>query len=401
MNNSVVIVGAGQAGLQVAVSLRTGGFQGGIVLIGKEPHLPYQRPPLSKQVLKGEWPAAKCLLRHAAYFAEHAIGLRLATTAARLDAAAGRVWLESGESVAYDQLVICTGSRLNRLHLAGSGLGGVHYLRTIDQALALREALRPGCRLVVAGGGYIGLEVAASARFLGCEVAVVEPLDQLMKRSALPPVAAFLQQRHLAAGVQLHLGRSLTGILGQEKVEGVQLDDGQTLSADLVLKGIGVRPDLRWLEDSGIETGRGVRVDERCRTNVENVWAAGDVCESRHPLLAHHMVLESVQNAVSQGQIAAAGILGKHLSYTETPWFWSDQYDCRLQMAGVPREGDTLVIRASGPNSISVLGIGADGLHAIQCINAPRDYMAARKLIERGENSAALFEPTTNLKDLL
>ena len=401
MNNRVVIVGAGQAGLQVAISLRQGGFQGDIMLLGKEVHLPYQRPPLSKQVLTGEWPADRCLLRHAEFFAGHAIDFRPSTTVVALDTEAMRVVTGQGETFSYQHLAICTGARLNRIELPGSGLPGVHYLRTLDEALALRGMLQAGRRLVVAGGGYIGLEVAASARSLGCEVDVVEPLDQLMKRSALAPVADFLQRRHEAAGVRIHFGRMLTGIHGQDAVSAVRLDDGQTIAADLVLKGIGVRPDLRWLEDSGVATGRGVHVDAQCRTNVENVWAAGDVCETRHPLLAQGMVLESVQNAVSQGQVVAAGILGQDRSYTETPWFWSEQFDCRLQMAGIPREGDTLVIRESGPNSLSVLSIGTGGLHAIQCINTPKDYMAARKLIERGEKSRALFEPTTNLKDLL
>lgn len=401
MQQRIVIVGAGQAGLQVAISLRQLGHAGELLLLGGEPHLPYQRPPLSKQVLKGEWPAEKCLLRHAPFFAEHRIDFRPGTVVVGLDARASAVELENGERTRYDQLAICTGARLNRLQFAGSGLQGVHYLRTLDQALALRAELGPGRRLVVAGGGYIGLEVAASARGAGCQVDVVEALDHVMKRSALAPVADFLLARHQAEGVRFHLGRRLTEIHGRRKVEAVSLDDGQLLPADLVLKGIGVRPDLRWLDGSGIETDRGVLVDIHCRTNVDNVFAAGDACETQHGLLPQRLVLESVQNAVSQGKLVAANMLGREGVYVEVPWFWSEQYDCRFQMAGIPRDDDRLVIRDSGPNSVSVLSIGARGLHAIQCVNAPRDYMAARKLIAAGNNDPALLNPASNLKDLL
>jgi 3-phenylpropionate/trans-cinnamate dioxygenase ferredoxin reductase subunit len=401
LNKQVVIVGAGQAGLQVALSLRQGGHTGSIVMLGSEPHPPYQRPPQSKQLLTGEWPEEKCRLRHGDFFAEHAIDFRPATRVTGLDTGARQLLVEGAQTIGYEQLAICTGSRPNRLNLPGSALPGVHYLRTLDDAVALRHDLQPGQHLVIAGGGYIGLEVAASARKRGCGVNLIEPMGQLMQRSALAPIAAFLHDCHLEAGVRIHLGRSLGAIQGKGRVSSVRLDDGRNLPADVLLIGIGVHPELDWLTGSGIDTGRGVRVDGHCRTNIDHVWAAGDVCETHHPLLPQPMVLESVQNAVSQGKLVAANMLGQAQAYTETPWFWSEQYDCRLQMAGIARSGDELVIRESGPNSISVLSIGADGLNAIQCINAPRDYMAARKLIERREHSAALFQPATNLKDLL
>jgi len=400
---TVVVVGAGQAGLQVAVSLRQQGFDGRLVMYGAEPHLPYQRPPLSKQVLKGEWPPEKCQLHHREFLESHAIELHMSAPAASLDPGRKLLRLDSGREVEYDKLAICTGSRLNRLHFSGSGLAGVHYLRTLDQSLELRSRLTPGSRLVIAGGGYIGLEVAASARSRGCEVTVIEALDHVMQRSALPPIADFLLERQRREGVEFRLGHRLTEILGHERVQAVVLDDGQLIEADVLLKGIGVRPDLRWLEGSGLETGRGLRVDTRCRTSAPDVYGAGDICESRHALFPGWLVLESVQNAVSQGKIAAANILGREVEYDEVPWFWSEQFDCRFQMAGIPQAGDELVIRETGSNSLTVLSLGADRMHAIQCVNAPRDYMAGRKLIALQDQVPCerLRDPKTQLRELL
>lgn len=403
MSHTVVIVGAGQAGLQTAVSLRQGGFDGRVVLLGEESRPPYQRPPLSKQVLKGEWDADRCTLRQPSFLEQHAIDFRPGMRAEALDPARRQLSLEGGRILDYDDLVIATGASLNRISLSGSALGGVHYLRTLEDALALRDALAGQPRLVVAGGGYIGLEVAASARSLGCTVAVVEAQPHIMQRSALPPVADDLLARHRDAGVTFHLGRLLTEIHGARTVQAVSLDDGTLIDADLVLKGLGVRPAIDWLEGSGVATDRGVLVDAACRTNQPNVYAAGDCAETHHPLYDGPLLLESVQNAVTQGKLCAAAILGEDPEYTDVPWFWSEQYDARLQMAGIPQDGDELVLRDAGPNALSVLSVGADRLNAIQCINAPKDYMAARKLIAARDavDSDRLRNPETQLKDLL
>lgn len=404
MIERVVILGAGQAGAQVAISLRQGGYSGEVVMVGREPHLPYQRPPLSKQVLKREWSAERCHLRHLEYYQQHDVELRLARSAVRLDAGVSRVELDDGSSFDYGALAICTGACLNRLSLPGGDLAGVHYLRTVDDSLELAGRLETGARLAVIGAGYIGMEVAASARARGCEVDVIEAMDQVMKRSALPQVARFLQRRHEAEGVRIHLGRKVVRLTGSGAVNGVELDDGRVLDADSVMIGIGVRPDIDWLAGSGVETGRGLRVDETCRTSLDRVYAAGDVAELRHPLLDGWQVLESVQNAVSQGKVVASAILGDGLVYEETPWFWSEQYDCRLQMAGVPRAGDSLVARHNAETGgLSQFSVDGRVLHAVQSIHAPRDYMIGRQLIARRTpvSVAQLEDPQFNLKDLL
>ncbi len=404
MSGRTVIIGSGQAGVQVAMSMRQGGYAGEILLAGKEPHVPYQRPPLSKQVLKKEWAAERCQLRHLEFFEEHGIDLSLGVAATKLDAKAQRLSLDDGSTWDYEALVICTGSRLNRLSIKGADLPGVYYLRTIDHALDLASRLQPGVRLAVIGGGYIGLEVAAAARGLGCEVVVIEALDQVMKRSALPEVASLLQRRHEAEGVTFRMVSKVAGLTGSAGVEGVALEDGRLIRADIVMVGVGVRPDLRWLEGSGIEMNRGVRVDESCRTSLPNVYAAGDVTELRHPLLDGWQVLESVQNAVSQGKIVAANLLGKNETYSEAPWFWSEQYDCRLQMAGIPRADDRHVRRINTETGgMSVFSLSGGLLNAVQSVNSPRDYMVGRQLITRQieVNADVLADHEYNLKDML
>jgi len=399
-----MIIGAGQAGVQVAISLRQGGYDGEILLVGKEPHVPYQRPPLSKQVLKKEWAAERCQLRHLGFFEEHDIEFLPGVAATRLDPATNRVFLGNGSQWKYDSLAICTGSRLNRLEISGNDLPGVCYLRTIDDALSLSAQLESGERLVVIGGGYIGLEVAAAARSLGCEVHVIEALDQVMKRSALPEIAELLQRRHESEGVRFDLRCGVTGLSGNQRVDTVHLEDGRRVDADVVMIGVGVRPDLSWLEGSGIQTGRGVRVDGSCRTSVSNVYAAGDVAESGHPLLRGWHVLESVQNAVSQGKKVAAAILGQQEELVEAPWFWSEQYDCRLQMAGLPREGDRHVRRDNAETGgTSVFSLAGNRLNAVQCINSPRDYMVGRQMIAHqvDVSAEALADKNYNLKDML
>jgi len=404
MINRFIIIGAGQAGVQVALSLRQGGFDGELLLVGKEIHVPYQRPPLSKQVLKKEWAAERCQLRHLEFYAQHDIQLLQGVAALSLDSARQQIGLSDNSVRPYSGLAICTGARLNRLTVPGAQSGGVYYLRDLDEALELSSRLQEGVRVVVVGAGYIGMEVAASARSLGCDVAVIEAQDEIMKRSAVPGIAAYLREYHEQQGVRILLGVGVKQIHGNGSVESVELSSGEMVPADVVMIGVGVRPDIAWLAGSNVATHRGVKVDEHCRSNVEKIYAAGDVAELQHPLLEGWQVLESVQNAVSQGKVVAANLLGGSQSYTETPWFWSEQYDRRLQMAGIPRSEDKLVRREHPETGgFSYFAIQDARLHAVQSINAPRDYMVGRQLI--GNRTAVdenvLADHSKNLKELL
>lgn len=404
MGENVVIIGSGQAGLQTAVSLRQLECAGAITLVGREPHLPYQRPPLSKQILTGEWEPARCLLRHAEFYAEHDLRLLRDRMATQLNPAHRHVLLDDGTTLDYDALVICTGARPNRLRFSGAELEGVCYLRTLDEAQALAAQLQPGAALTIVGGGFIGMEVAASARSRQCRVNIIESQPRVMQRSVLEPVSNFLQARHEQRGVAFHLQECLSAAHGDRRVESVSLDDGRRIATDLLLVAVGVRPDLEWLEGSGIECGRGVHVDTHGRTSIDGIYAAGDVAETLHPLLPGRQVLESVQNAVSQGKAAAASIAGRPQPYTEVPWFWSEQYHYRFQMAGLPRPDDELVSLDTGqPDSLCLLSVGGERLHAVQCINSPQDYMAGRRLIGLAKPLALdrLDRPGARLKELL
>ncbi len=404
MINRFIILGAGQAGVQVAISLRQGGFDGELLLVGKEIHVPYQRPPLSKQVLKKEWAAERCQLRHLEFYEQHQIQLLQGISALSLNSAQQQIRLSDNRVWPYSGLAICTGSRLNRLSVPGANFAGVYYLRDLDEALELSGRLQPGVRLAVVGAGYIGMEVAASARSLGCEVTVIEAQDEIMKRSAVPGIAAYLRECHEQQGVRILLGTGVKQIHGNDKVQSVELSTGELIPVDLVMVGVGVQPDIAWLGDSGVATHRGVKVDEYCRTSIDNIYAAGDIAELKHPLLEGWQVLESVQNAVSQGKVVAANLLGGSQSYTETPWFWSEQYDRRLQMAGIPRAGDTLV-RREHPDTggFSYFTLQGKTVHAVQSINAPRDYMVGRQLIgnRTSINENVLADHSRNLKELL
>ncbi len=404
MNNRVLIIGAGQAAAQTAMSLRQAKFEGEILILGSESHYPYQRPPLSKQLLQGSWQADRCLLRKAEYYDQHDITLQHGITVEDVDTAVSAVRTANGDVLSYDWLVICSGSELNRLDLPGCGLDGVQYLRTLDDAVQLQPRLQQGRRIVVVGGGYIGLEVAASARKNGCEVTVVEVLDGLMKRSALPEIARFLQQRHEREGVAVLLDTMVSGFGGEHALAAVHLQAQNSLDADVAVVGIGVKPAIGWLASCAVACGRGVLVDERCRTNIENVYAAGDCTEHVHVNYAGTRVLESVQNAIGQGRIVAAQITGTDKQYDEVPWFWSEQYDCRLQMAGLPGVDDEIVQRGdSRSGSFSLFSLSDGRPTGVQAINAAKDFMAGKLLIAKNANvdAARLARTEVDLKELL
>jgi 3-phenylpropionate/trans-cinnamate dioxygenase ferredoxin reductase subunit len=402
MTERVVIVGAGQAGAQVAISLRQLGFAGAIVLLGDEPAPPYQRPPLSKAYMSGEMPLERTLIRSEAYYAKAMIDLRLGLRVERISRAE-RMVASDGEELAYDVLVLCTGTRARRLGLPGEGLEGVYYLRTLADSERIRAAVRPGGRTVIIGGGYIGLEIAASIGKLGAEATVLEALDRVMNRVVAPPVSAFFAAEHARHGVAIETSAQVAALEGAAAVERVVCRDGRTFAADLVVIGVGAMPNDELARDAGLTVENGIVVDEFGRTSDSSIFAAGDVTNHPSPLFDRRLRLESVHNAMAQAKAVAQAIVGKPVPYAEVPWFWSDQYDLKLQIAGIGDPDDRLILRCDpASRSFSALHLRAGRLVAIDCINRGADFLAAKKLIaeRRPIDPARAANPEIRLAEL-
>lgn len=399
---TIVIVGAGQAGGWAAKTLRTEGYAGRIALVGAERHPSHERPPLSKAVLSG---AAAPETTHLFKPEEHAaldLDFRASVRATGIDRAARRVTLSSGESLAYDKLILTTGGTARRLPVPGGDSPRVLYLRTIEDSLAIRAALGPGKRLVVIGGGWIGLEVAATARKLGASVVVVEGLDRLCARTVPPAISAFLKARHEREGVDIRLGAGVKAIEDGAKLV-VRLADGSALEADAIVAGIGLEPDVALAREAGLTIDNGVIVDEQGRTSDPDVFAAGDCANTPLPCLGRRVRLESWANAQNQAIVAAKAALGQDARYDELPWFWSDQYDVNLQILGLPARWPEPVVRgdpASG--SFSHFYLDGERIAAIVSVNAPRDLRAAKKLVQTRKpvNAASLADPAVQLQRL-
>ena len=369
---AVVIIGGGQGGFQAAASLRAEGYQEPITLIGDEPHIPYQRPPLSKGFLVGKQEQRHAELRPAAFYETQRITLVTARATA-IDRHARRVTLDSGEHIEYDTLVLATGAR-NRLLPHENIL----YLRTLGEATEIRQRLAAANDVVVVGGGFIGLEVAAAARTLSKQVTVIEGQSRLMARVVAPVVSEFFRSQHEAKGVDILLNATLHGISGNDVLLG-----GRTRRpADLVIAGIGVMPNVELAREAGLPVGNGITVDEYLRTPDERIFAIGDCAECPSLFAENCVRLESVQNAVDQAACVAKAIVGHAAPYGAVPWFWTDQYDIHLQMAGLPMGFDQVVTRGD-PESrkFSVFYYRAGKLTAVDSINRPADHLVARKLI--------------------
>jgi 3-phenylpropionate/trans-cinnamate dioxygenase ferredoxin reductase component len=379
---SVVIVGTGQAGFQAASSLRQGGFEGDVTLVGEEPQLPYQRPPLSKAFLKGEGDPGEVHLRPETFFGSKDIGLVSGDRAERVDREARTFELASGRVLAYDHLVLATGSRPRPLPVPGSDLDGVLELRTVADAQVLRERLAGGPRLVVIGGGFIGLELAASAREKGAEVTVVEALDRTMARAVTPETSAHFAALHAEHGATIRHDATVARINGNGAVSGVELGDGTKLDADVVVIGVGVVPNVELAEESGLMVRDGIVVDETLRTADPAVWAIGDCASYPSAHVGHLVRLESVQNATDHGRAVAAAIMGEPAPYDALPWFWSDQHSRKLQIAGLPHGHDSTVVRGDPRGeAFSVFCFAGDRLVCVESVNRMPDHMAARKLL--------------------
>jgi 3-phenylpropionate/trans-cinnamate dioxygenase ferredoxin reductase subunit len=385
MSERVVIVGAGQAGAQVAISLRQFGFAGPVTLIGDEPHLPYQRPPLSKGFMAGDLPIERTYLRSDAYYPKARIDLLAGIRAASIERGDRRIVLADGSDFAYDHLVLCTGTRARRLGLPGEDLAGVFYLRTLDESRRIGEAVTPGCRAVIIGGGYIGLEVAASLRKRGAEVVVLEAQEHVLNRVVGAPVSGFFAGEHTGRGVEIVTGAEVVALEGRGVVREVVVADGRGFPADLVVIGIGALPNYELAAAAGLETENGIVVDHFGRTVDRAILAAGDVTNHPSALFGCRLRLESVHNAQAQGKAVAAAIAGRPYPYDDVPWFWSDQYDLRLQIAGVSGPDVAHLMRGDPTSrSFSCLHLREDRLVAIDAINRGADFLAGQKLIREG-----------------
>jgi len=340
-----VIVGGGMAGAKAAETLREEGFDGRIVLIGAESLRPYERPPLSKDYLRGETEQEKVHVHSEAYYGEHDIDLRLGREVSRLDTGSREVTLDDGETLRYDRLLLATGAEPRRLPIPGADLDGVLYLRTVPDSDRIRERLDRGGSLVVVGAGWIGAEVAASARQRGMEVTIVEPMSVPLERVLGPEMGAFYRDVHADHGVRLLLGTGVEGFEGGTAVERVRTNDGQTLDCDAVVVGVGVKPRTALAEAAGLAMGDGVLADELLQTSAEGVFAAGDVVSAQHPFYGQRIRVEHWANALEQGPAAARNMLGAGAPYDKLPYFFSDQYDVGMEYAGYATSWDRVVVR--------------------------------------------------------
>jgi len=397
----IVVVGAGQAGASMVAKLRALGYSGPLTLIGDEPVPPYQRPPLSKKYLLGELPRERLFLRPQSFYAEQGVTLRLGAPVTAIDIEARRLML-GDEVLEYDQLALTTGAEPRRLPKAiGGALKGVHCVRRLADIDAMAPEFTPGRRVLIVGGGYIGLEAAAVARQRGLEVTLIEAAPRILQRVAAPETADYMRALHGAQGVHIRESCGLKRLLGTEgRVSGALLADGDQIEVDFVIVGIGVSPATALAEGAGLRLENGIATDALGRSSDPHVWAAGD-CAS-FPRAGGQIRLESVQNAIDQAECVAANMLGAGALYVPLPWFWSDQYDLKLQIAGLNTGYDRVVIRQSAGARSHWYYAGTRFL-AVDALNDPRAFMLGKRLLEAGRSPdpALVADPACDLKTLL
>jgi 3-phenylpropionate/trans-cinnamate dioxygenase ferredoxin reductase subunit len=397
----IVVIGGGQAGASLVAKLRAEGFDGAITLICEEPVPPYQRPPLSKAYLLGEMEEERLYLRPESFYAEHGIDLRLGARAEAIDPVA-RTVTAGGETIPYDHLALATGSTPRRLPAAiGGALAGVYTVRTLADVDAMAPEFSEGRRVLIVGGGYIGLEAAAVAAKRGLRVTLVEAAPRILQRVAAPVTSDWFRALHRAHGVEIREGTGLDRLLGETRVTGARLADGSELPVDFAVVGIGIAPNAGLAEAAGIACEDGILVDDRGRTSAPGVWAAGDC--ARLPFRGTRLRLESVQNAIDQAEAVARNMLEADEPYIPQPWFWSDQYDVHLQIAGLNLGWDDIVVRPGEGESVSHWYYAGDRLLAVDAMNDARAYMVGKRLLEAGRSpgKAEIADPATNLKALL
>ena len=402
MTRTVVIAGAGHGAGQVVATLKQKRFDGKIVLLGDEPYLPYQRPPLSKKFLAGDLEPERLFLKPESFYDDPQIELQLGVRVEAIDRDARAVATDRGETIGYDTLVLATGSRVRTLPVAGAELPGIHYLRNIADVDAIRADMSGNKNAVIIGAGYIGLEVAAVCCQKGLRVTVIEMADRVMSRVVSPHVSDYYQVLHTDNGVRLMLSTNITGFAGKRRVRQVVTDDDQ-VAADFVVVGVGVVPNVELAVAAGLEVDDGIVVDDTCRTADPDIYAIGDCTSHPNDIYGQRLRLESVQNALEKAKTAASNICGSKAHYCEVPWFWSDQFDTKLQIAGLSQGYDEVVLRgdpAAGSFACCYLKQGV--LIAVDAINSPREFMQAKALIaaHARPDTTSLADAEVALRDL-
>lgn len=404
MTDTIVVAGGGHAAAQVVDSLRRDGFTGRLVMACGEPVIPYQRPPLSKKFLAGELDIERLPIRHAAYYESIRCELVLGNPVVSIDPRGRTVTLSDGGRLDYAKLVLAIGGHARPLPIPGADLPGIHVLRTMADVEAIRARIAPGVRVAIVGAGYIGLECAATFRKLGLDVTVIEMMDRVMNRVVAPAMSRFYHDEHAGHGVNVLTDKKVESFHGDGGVHAVECTDGTQVPADLVIVGIGLVPNTQLAEAAGLKCQDGISVDEHCRTSDPDVYAIGDCCSHPSPRYGRRIRLESVDNAFEQAKSASANICGKTTPHDKTPWFWSDQYELKLQIVGLSQHYDNVVLRGDpASRSFSCCYLRGGELIALDAVNHAKDFMAARKLIaERARpDLAKLGDDALGLRDTL
>jgi len=404
MNGNCLIIGASHAAAQLAPSLRQSGWEGKILVIGDEPHIPYHRPPLSKDFLAGKKQMADIRIRPEEVYQKAGIEFLLGQRVAAVDRDRKRVRLDDGEELPYDQLALTVGSRVRQVDLPGVDFPGVHYLRTAKDVEAIRTRVAVGAHAVIVGGGYIGLETAAVLRSGGMNVTVVEMMERVMQRVTAPEVSAFYTRVHREEGVDIRCNLGVAAFEGQGRVEAVRCGDGTRLPADLVIIGVGIVPNVELARDAGLKVENGIVVDQHARTSDPAIVAAGDCTWHHNPIYDRWLRLESVQNATDQARVAADTLCGKSTPYNALPWFWSDQYDLKLQIAGLSQGYDEVVTRGERDQgrSFAAFYLKQGRVIAVDAVNRPPEFMTGKKLITeaRAVDKVRLADAAVPMREL-
>lgn len=402
--NEIVVIGSGQAAIQAVMSLKRNEFTGSIKVIGEEDHLPYQRPPLSKDFLLEEYKPERVSLKKKEFYEENGVDLILGKRAESIDTILKEITLSDENKIRYNQLIIATGSRVRKLNVPGSDKKGIYYLRDLDDANALKQRLKKNKKMVIVGAGYIGLEVASVAASLGVEVTVIEMANRVMNRTVDPIISSYYQKLHESHGVKIHLDNGLKAFEGGDSVNAVLCSDGLMLEADLVVIGAGVLPNQEIAIEAGLECNNGIMVNEFGETSTAHVYACGDCTNHPNKGLNTRLRLESVHNAMEQSKTVANTIMGNKEPYDQVPWFWSDQYDHKLQLVGISGDHDEVVMRGlESEQKFLLFYLKNSELIAVNAINSSKEFLICRKLVANKVkiSSDVIKDQSVNLNDLL